>query len=296
MDSNRVNIFHITDGDGCVVTVTHDFVFNLFISLNAFFNQHLMDRRQLQGVFHDRAKGFFVSGKTASCSSQCKGRTQDDRIADLVHRCKSLFHAVRDFRGQDRLPQRLAEFFKKESVLSLLNRGTPGTQKLCSAFGQHALFFQLHGQVQTGLPADAGKDGIRTLIADDLGDIFQGQGLHIDLVRNRCIRHDRRRIRVAQNNLVALFLQGKTGLCPCIIKLCRLPDHDRARADDENFMDISSFGHEGLLFVFTGACFPETCQTGRRCPGDRARSRDGTGRRKLCPGHIPRLQSFRPAG
>ena len=105
MDSHRIDIFHIADGDGCVVTVTHDFVFNLFIALNAFFNQNLMDRRQLQGVFHDRAKGFFVSGKTASCTSQCKGGTQNDRIADLVRRCKSLFHAVGDFRGQDRLPQ-----------------------------------------------------------------------------------------------------------------------------------------------------------------------------------------------
>ena len=227
MDSNRVNIFHITDGDGCVVTVTHDFVFNLFISLNAFFNQHLMDRRQLQGVFHDRAKGFFVSGKTASCTSQCKGGTQNDRIADLVRRCKSLFHAVGDFRGQDRLPQGLAEFFKKKAVFGPLNGTAPGSQKFRLAFSKHTLFFQLHGQVEAGLAANAGKNGVGTLVADDLGHVFQSQGLHIDLIRNRCVRHDRRRIGVAQDHLISFFLQGKAGLGSGIIKLCRLPDHNR---------------------------------------------------------------------
>ena len=44
MDSDRIDIFHIADGDGCVITVTHDFVLDFLVTLYAFFDENLMDR------------------------------------------------------------------------------------------------------------------------------------------------------------------------------------------------------------------------------------------------------------
>ena len=66
--------------------------------------------------------------------------------------------------------------------------------KEAAAFLQHALLLQLHCQVQTRLTADAGHDGVGTLIAQDLGDILQRQGLHIDLIGNGGIGHDGGRV------------------------------------------------------------------------------------------------------
>ena len=77
---------------------------------------------------------------------------------------------------------------------------------------QNALLFQLHGKIQSRLTADAGDDGVGTLVADDLGDIFQRQRLHIHLVGNGGVRHNRGRIGVAEDDLVALLLQP---LCYC---------------------------------------------------------------------------------
>ena len=44
VDSNRVEVFHVADGDRRIMAVAHHFILDLFISLDAFFNQHLSDR------------------------------------------------------------------------------------------------------------------------------------------------------------------------------------------------------------------------------------------------------------
>ena len=53
MDSYRVNILHIADGNGGIVGITHYLVLYFLVSLYAFLNQNLMYRRQHQGIFHN---------------------------------------------------------------------------------------------------------------------------------------------------------------------------------------------------------------------------------------------------
>ncbi len=57
------------------------------------------------------------------------------------------------------------------------------------------------------------------------------------------IGHDRRRIRVYQDDLVAFFFQGLASLNARIVEFAALADNDRAGADDENFPDRGVFGH-----------------------------------------------------
>jgi hypothetical protein len=61
------------------------------------------------------------------------------------------------------------------------------------------------------------------------------------------VGHDRRRIGIDQDEPVALFLQRLAGLRARIVELARLADHDRARADDQNRRDISTFRHISLV-------------------------------------------------
>ncbi|ERI50366.1 hypothetical protein N878_26060 [Pseudomonas sp. EGD-AK9] len=44
MHADRIDIFHIADGNACVIAVTHDFIFNFFKAGNAFFDKALIDR------------------------------------------------------------------------------------------------------------------------------------------------------------------------------------------------------------------------------------------------------------
>ena len=111
------------------------------------------------------------------------------------------------------------------------------------AFFQNTFPFQCHSQVQSGLAANPGQNGIRTFLADDLGDIFQRQRLHIYLVGNRGVRHDGGRIAVAQDDFVAFFFQCQTGLCACIVKFRCLTDDNGAGANYHDAVDIHSLRH-----------------------------------------------------
>ena len=136
-----------------------------------------------------------------------------------------------------------AQFFEQLAVLRLLDRAALCAQKLCPALRQYSFFLQLHGQIEPCLPTDPGQNSVRPLFAHDFGNVFKSQRLHVDLVGNRRVGHDRRRVGIAQDHLISLFLECEAGLCPGVVKLSGLPDHDGAGADDEDLVDVSSFGH-----------------------------------------------------
>ena len=116
---------------------------------------------------------------------------------------------------------------------ALLDAVAVGAQQLHLALFQDALLLQLHGQVQAGLAADAGDDGIRPLLAQDAGYILQGQGLHIHLIGDGGVGHDGGGVGVHQDDLVALLLQGQARLGAGVVELGGLADDDGAGADDE---------------------------------------------------------------
>ena len=243
VDAHRVDIFHVADSDGGVIFVPHDLILDLFEALDALFNQDLLHGRQGQGIFHERQKFLFILRKSPAGAAQGKSRAQDDGKADPAGGRQSFVYIMSSFRGQDRLPEFLTQLLEKFAVLRLLYGTAFGTQQLRPTFSQHTFLLQLHGEVEAGLAPNPRKDGIRALVADNSGDVFQSQRLHIYLVSNRRIRHDRRRIGVAQDHLAALLLQRQTGLGAGIIELRRLPDHDGSRTDHKDFIDFFSLGH-----------------------------------------------------
>ena len=129
----------------------------------------------------------------------------------------------------------------RSSACSMLSND--GTQNLDLALLQHALLGQLYGQIQARLAAQPRHDGIGTLVTDDLGHVFERQRLHIDLVGDMRVGHDRRGIGIHQDHLVPLLFQREAGLRPRIVELGGLTDHDRPRADHHYFLDIRSLRH-----------------------------------------------------
>ena len=243
VDAHWVEVLHVADGNGGVVGVPHDLVFDFLEALDALLHQNLMDGRQHQSVFHDLPEFFLVIGKSAAGTAQSKGRAKHHGIADGFRRGKTFLHGIGDLRRKHRLAKTLAKLLEQFPILRLLNRFAGRSQQLHVAFLQNALLFQLHGKVQSRLAADAGDDGVRPLKADDTGDIFQRQRLHVNLVRDGGVGHDGRGVAVAQNDLVALFFQGEAGLRAGIVKFRRLTDDDGTGANDQNFLQIGTFRH-----------------------------------------------------
>ena len=75
VDTDRIEVFHITYRDGRIVGVTDDFVFDLLIALDTLLYKYLMYRRKREGVLHHGAKFFRIVGKTAAGAAERKGRT-----------------------------------------------------------------------------------------------------------------------------------------------------------------------------------------------------------------------------
>src|SRR6202042_1552967 len=70
--------------------------------------------------------------------------------------------------------------------------------------------------------------------------------LDVRAVRKFRVGHDGGRIGIDEDNAVALFTKGFAGLRAGVIKFARLADDDGTSADDEDRMDVSSFGHGKL--------------------------------------------------
>ena len=246
MDAYGVDVLHAADGDGVVGAVTHDLELDLLIALDALLHQHLMDGGEAEGVGSHFQQFFFVVGKAAAGTAQCKGGAQHHGIADLLGCCLGLGDGIGDLGGDHRLADLLTQLLEQLTILSSLNAAAGGAQQFHAALLQHAFFLQLHHEVQTRLTANAGDDGIGALVAQDAGHILQRQRFHIHLVRNGGVGHNGGGVGVHQHHLVALLLQRQTRLRTCVVKLCGLSDDDGPRADDHDFLQVCSLCHSSF--------------------------------------------------
>jgi hypothetical protein len=76
-----------------------------------------------------------------------------------------------------------------------------------------------------------------------VASICQVIGLDVGDIGHLGVGHDRRRIAVDENDAIALLAQRLARLRARIVELARLPDDDRAGADDEDALDVGALGH-----------------------------------------------------
>ena len=243
MDTNRVDVLHGADGDGGVVAVAHHLELYLLVTLDALFYQNLVYGGQIECVPHHVHHLVLVVSETSARSAKRERRAKDDGITDLLGCGKTLLDAVADLRRDDRLIDRKAQFLEKLTVFGLLDVLERGSEDLYAALIQDAFLRELDGEVQTGLSAEAGDQGVRALVADDLGYVFQCERLHVHLVSDVGVRHDGRGVGVDEDDLVSLFLKRETCLGAGIVKLRRLSDHDRTGSDDHYFLYVVPSRH-----------------------------------------------------
>ena len=241
--TNRVNVLHTANGDGIIGGVAHNLKFNFFVALHALLNEYLMNGRELECVCAYLNKLCLIVGKATACAAKRKCRAQNNGIADALCCLFGFLERVGDLGGNGGLTNRLAKLLEELAILGARNALTACAKQFYITFAQYTLLFQLHSKVEACLPTNAGNNGIGALVAQDLGYVFQRQGLHIDLVRNGGVGHDGGRVGVDENDLVALLLECKTRLRACIVKLGGLSDNDRARTDDQNLFQICSLCH-----------------------------------------------------
>ena len=137
--------------------------------------------------------------------------------------------------------------FRRSSALSMAS--VVGADHLDAVLGQHAVLVQVQRAVQRGLPAHGRQDRVGLFLGDDLLDHLPGDRLDVGHVGRLRVGHDRRRVAVDQDDLVALLAQRLAGLRAGVVELAGLADDDRAGADDEDALDVGALGHLQLLLI-----------------------------------------------
>src|SRR5690242_20251074 len=103
------------------------------------------------------------------------------------------------FRRRD--PDLVHRLLEKLAVLTYLDRLDLRSNELNAVLLEDALLVKLYREIQSRLAANGRKESIGTLLFDDRGDRFDGERLNVGPIRDLGICHDRRRVRVHQNDL-----------------------------------------------------------------------------------------------
>ena len=154
MNTDRVDIFHITNCDSGIVGVTHYLIFNFLIAFNTLFNKDLMNRRKRKRIFHHYHKFFFIIGKAAACTAKGKSRTKNNRESNFFCSLKTVLKVFGNFTWKNRLAEAFAKLLKKFSVLCSFDCLKISAEYFNVTFLKHALFSKLNCKVKTCLTAE----------------------------------------------------------------------------------------------------------------------------------------------
>ncbi len=243
MDTHCVEVFDRTDDDAVVVFITHHFHLVLFPADQRFINQQLVGWREVQTAFADFFELFTVVSDTAAGATHSKGRTNNAREAHVSGNRQRFFHSVRDTGTRGVETNFLHRDIEATTVFGFINGVGGGTNHGDAELFEHALPLQLQRAVQRRLAAHGRQHRIRTLFFDDFAYHFPVNRLDVGGISHFRVGHDGGRVGVHQNNAVALFAQGLTRLSAGVVKLTRLTDNNRARAQNQDAFYICTFWH-----------------------------------------------------
>ena len=101
-------------------------------------------------------------------------------------------------------------------------------------FGEGAGLVKSHGGIQGGLASEGWEEGVRLFLGENLFHDFRGDGFDIGAVGKLGIGHNRGRIAVYEDDLIALFAEGFACLNARVVEFAGLANDDGAGADDQD--------------------------------------------------------------
>ena len=154
MNTDRVDIFHITNCDSSIICITHYFVFDFLIAFNTLFHKYLMNRWKCKSIFHHNHKFFFIIGKATACTAKCKCRAKNNRESYFSCSFKSVFKIFCNLTRKNRFAEAFTKLFEKLSVLRSFNSVKISTEYFNITFFKYAFFSKLNCKVEAGLTAE----------------------------------------------------------------------------------------------------------------------------------------------
>ena len=188
-----------------------------------------------------------VLGDARPLAAEDEARPHHDREADVGGDLLRLLQRVGEARAGHLEADLLHGGLEAVPVLGGRDRLGPRPDHLDAVALEDAELDQLHGQVQRRLPAERRQQRVGPLLLDDGRQHLGVERLDVGPVRRGGVRHDRGRVGVGQDHPVALLGQDPAGLGARVVELAGLADHDRARPDDEDRLQVVAARHGWLL-------------------------------------------------
>ena len=284
VDAHRIEVLDRTDDHHVVGAVAHHLELELAPPEHRLLEQDLRDRRCAQATTNYVVEVIFVADHAPSLAPERERRPDDQRKADLRHGRAGVLDRVGDRAARHSQPGLLHRLAEQLAVLGPLDRVVVGADQLDAVALERAVLGQGLGQVERGLPAERGQQSVGALALDHLPHRPGQQRLDVGGGGHLGIGHDRGRVGVDQHDLVALVHQHAARLRARVVELGRLADHDWARADQEDLLEVVPT-HGGGGWAGGNPRSPR--RTGRTGTGRRSapdRPRGGTARWR--PGHL----------
>ena len=251
--AHGVEVFDGADDDDVVGEVAHDLELVFLPAEDAFFDEALVDGREIEAAGEDFHQLFAVVGDAAAGAAEGEAGADEDGEAELAGEVEAVAQVV-DQRGARHVEADADHgVFEEEAVFGLLDGFELGADELDVVAVEDAGVGEIDGEVEGGLAADGGQEGELAgggiggehfgFDADDLLDVLAGERLDVGAVGQLGVGHDGGGVGVDEDDLVALLLEGLAGLGAGVVELGGLADDDGAGADDEDLLNVISAWH-----------------------------------------------------
>jgi len=140
--------------------------------------------------------------------------------------------------GRDRLADFREHLLERLTVLGLPDGVDVRAEKADLVTLQDACLGQVGGEIQAGLAAQRGEQGVGPLTRDDPLDRFDGERFEIDAIRDLLVGHDRGRVGVDEDRDDALLAERLARLGARVVELGCLADDDGPGAENQDLLGL----------------------------------------------------------
>ena len=187
MNTERVEILHVTNRDTVVILVAHDLVFYLLPSLETLLNEHL--GRERECLLGQLVEFLLIITESRTKSTECISCTQDDWITKFSSGTSCLFDIFTSLTLYG-LHINLVELVHKEFAVFCIHDCLYGSSEhLHSILIEYAAAIEFHSTVEGCLTAECEQDTIGAFLLNDTLHEIGLDGEEVNLVGHtlRCL-------------------------------------------------------------------------------------------------------------
>ena len=222
MDTQRVEVLHVTNGDTVVKAVAHHLILHFFPSTQGFFHKHL--RGEGESFLNQHIQFFFIVTEAGTQSTKRVCSADNHRITQFGSSTTGINGIFYGF-AFNSLYIDFIQFMNENLTIFRIDNGLHGsTENFYTIFLKNSVFVEGNTAVQCRLSTKGKHNAIRTFFFDDFLYKIRSDRQEINLVGNAFRSLHSSDIRVDKNGVDTFFFQGFECLAAGVVELTCLAD------------------------------------------------------------------------